>query len=192
MKLFLKFITSVLIALALGIFSALWAINSPPGANYNVTNGAWRTNLAIGSSRAGMYIRALVSRTGLFALNKSETIYFVADTDDNGEPLHSNCDYRIEGKDIETRWWSITAYGEDHFLIANAKSRYSFNGHDVMRKADGTYQILMSSTPKSGNWLPTGDQNQLYLALRLYNPQPAVYENPAKIELPRIIKEECR
>ena len=45
---------SVQIALALGLISALWAINSPPGENYNVTNGAWRTNLAIGSSQADL------------------------------------------------------------------------------------------------------------------------------------------
>jgi hypothetical protein len=192
LKRFLKFLASVLFALSLGVGSALWAISSPPGENHNLTNGAWRTNLAIGSSQAGMYIRALVARTGLFALNKSETIYFVADSDDNGQPLHSNCDYRIEGQDIETRWWSITAYGADHFLIANEKNRYSFNGHDVMRKADGTYRILMSSTAKPGNWLPTGKQDQLYLALRLYNPQPVVYQNPAGVELPRIVREECR
>ena len=137
-------------------------------------------------------MRALVARTGLFALNKSETIYFVSDTDGNGQPLHSNCDYRIEGQDIQTRWWSITAYGADHFLIANEKTRYSFNGQDVIRASDGTYRILMSSTAQSGNWLPTGNQEQLYLALRLYNPQPAVYENPAGLELPQIIREECR
>lgn len=77
MKLILKILFTLLVALALGVSSALWAINSPPGENYNLTNGAWRTNLAIGSSQAGMYIRALVARTGLFALNKSETIYFV-------------------------------------------------------------------------------------------------------------------
>jgi hypothetical protein len=192
MNLLLKCLASVLFALALGVGSALWAINAPPGENYTVTNGAWRTNLAIGSSQAGMYIRALVARTGLFALNKSETIYFVSDTDDNGQPLHSNCDYRIEGQDIETRWWSITAYGADHYLIANENNRHSFNGQDVIRVADGTYRILMSSTAKSGNWLPTGNQDQLYLALRIYNPQPAVYKNPAGVELPRIMREECR
>jgi hypothetical protein len=192
MNLLLKFFASVLFALALGVGSALWAINAPPGENYTVTNGAWRTNLAIGSSQAGMYIRALVARTGLFALNKSETIYFISDTDDNGQPLHSNCDYRIEGQDIETRWWSITAYGADHYLIANENNRHSFNGQDVIRAADGTYRILMSSTAKSGNWLPTGNQDQLYLALRIYNPQPAVYKNPAGVELPRIMREECR
>ena len=192
MKLLLKVIASVLIAFTLGVGSALLAINSPPGHNYTVLNGAWRTNLAIGSSQAGMYVRALVSQTGLFALNQSETIYFLADTDDHGEPLHSDCDYLIEGKDIQTRWWSITAYGEDHFLIANEKNRYAFNGRDVARDADGKYRISMSSTPKSGNWLPTGSQKQLHLALRLYNPQPIVYENPAGIELPHITKEECR
>jgi len=77
LKLFFKIIASVLIALILGIVSALWAINSPPGENQNITNGAWSTNLDIGSSQAGIYIRALVARTGLFALNKSETIYFI-------------------------------------------------------------------------------------------------------------------
>ena len=64
MKLCIKITVCLLIALCLGIVSALWAINSPPGENYNVTSGAWRTNLAIGSSQAGMYIRALVARTG--------------------------------------------------------------------------------------------------------------------------------
>ena len=192
MKCFLKFAVSVLVALVLGVGSALWAINSPPGGKNDVANGPWRTNLAIGSSNAGMYIRALVARTGLFALNRSETLYFIAAVDDEGDRLHSNCDYRIEGRDIQTRWWSITAYGADHFLIANEKNRYAFNGHDVMRAADGTYRIILSATAKAGNWLPAGNQNQLFLALRLYNPQPAVYQDPTGIELPRIIKGVCR
>jgi hypothetical protein len=192
MKLFVKILASLLIALALGVGSALWAINAPVGKKHHVVNGAWRTNLAIGSSGAGMYTRALVAKTGLFALNKSETIYFIADIDDSGRPLNSGCDYRIEGQDIDARWWSITVYGEDHFLIANPKNRYSFNGRDVMRNADRTYRILMSATPKAGNWLPAGNQNQLYLALRLYNPAPSVYQNPAGVELPRIIMERCR
>ena len=125
-------------------------------------------------------------------MNQSETIYFIAAVDDDGDRLHSNCDYRIEGRDIQTRWWSITAYGADHFLIANEKNRYAFNGQDVVRAADGTYRILLSATAKAGNWLPSGNQNQLYLALRLYNPRPAVYQDPAGVGLPRIIKGACR
>ena len=192
MKLFLKILASLLIAFALGVGSALWAINAPLGEKHNVVNGAWHTNLAIGSSGAGIYTLAFVAKTGLFALNKSETIYFIADTDDSGRLLNSGCDYRIEGQNFDARWWSITVYGEDHFLIANQINRYSFNGRDVMRNADGTYRILMSATPKAGNWLPAGNQNQLHLALRLYNPQPSVYQNPAGVDLPRIIKEQCK
>jgi len=192
MKCMVKIVSSLLIALTLGVGSAIWAINHTPGENHDVINGAWRTNLTIGSSGAGMYVRAAVAKTGLFALNKSESIYFVADSDDNGQPLHSRCDYRIKGKDLETRWWSLTVYGADHFLIPNEKNRYSFNGQDVLRNPDGTYEIIMSASPQSGNWLPSGNQDQLHLALRLYNPQPAIYENPAGIELPRIFKEACR
>jgi hypothetical protein len=67
----------MVIALTLGISFVPWAINSSPGGKYDVTNGLWRTNLALGSSQAGLYVRALVARTGLFALNRSETIYFI-------------------------------------------------------------------------------------------------------------------
>ena len=181
----------VLAALVLGVGSAWWLINHPPDIGA-VKNGAWRTNASIGSPEANMVVRAMVARIGLFALNKTETIYYTAFTDDQGEPLRSECDYRIEGNDIGARWWSITVYGRDHFLIPNDQDRYAYNMANVGRDQDGKYKIHLSGTPKPGNWLPTGKGGRFSVSLRVYNPDPKVYENMDTVELPRIVKEACR
>lgn len=191
MRKVLKILLSILVAIILGIGSAFIGIRVIARGSA-VKNGAWLTNLAVGSKEAGIYTRAAVAIAGLFALNQEETIYYRADSDDSGQPLHSGCDYRIDGRDIDTRWWSITVYGSDNFLIPNDKNRYAYNGRNVVRKTDGSYTIRLSSTPKEGNWLPTGNQDNFSLSLRLYNPAPVVYENPGTIRLPRITREECK
>jgi hypothetical protein len=186
-----KLLLSILVSLILGIGTAFIGIRVITKGSA-IKNGAWLTNLSVGSKEAGMYTRAAVALTGLFALSKEETIYYIADSDDSGQPLHSSCNYRIEGGDINTRWWSITVYGNDNFLIPNDKNRYAYNGMNVVRRADGSYIIRLSSTLKEGNWLPTGKEGNFSLSLRLYNPAPVVYENPGTIRLPRIIREECK
>jgi len=192
MKFLLKSVVAGLISLFLGVGSALGLIFFPP-MSLGVKNGAWTTNLKIGSADAGMYLRAVIARVALFALNKTETIYYHADHDDEGESLRSGCDYRIEGRDLDARWWSITLYGGDNFLIPNHERRYSFNLKNVAREADGTYRIFISLSEKEGNWIPSGGRDQpLSLSLRCYNPAPIVYEKPEEIELPRIIREGCR
>ena len=191
MKRVFSYLACILIALFLGVGSALWAINSHIQRAW-LQNKSWRVNLDIGGRTTGLYSRAAVARGGLFALTKSEASYYVAGLDDDGQPLTSDCDYKIEGKDMDARWWSITLYGADFFLIPNDKKQYSFNRHNVKRKQDGSYEISLSSTTKQHNWLPSGDQDQFYLTLRLYNPSKFVYENPGQIELPRITREVCR
>jgi len=191
MKTVLKCVAVLIIALILGVGSALIIIRSP-SPKATMKNGAWTVNTAIGSKQAGMYPRAIVARIGLFALNKSEAIYYSASTDDEGQLLRAGCDYRIEGNDLGARWWSITVYGADQFLIPNEKNRYAYNGKTVKREKDGNYKIYLSATPKEKNWLPAGNEEQLYVLLRLYNPDISVVEDPGNIKLPRIIKEGCK
>jgi len=193
MKTAWKSLCMVLIAFILGAGWALyWLAKAPLDTNW-VRKGAWRTNLLTGSEQSGMYDRARVAVAGLLALKKSETLYYVADNDDQGQPLRSGCTYRIEGKDFDARWWSITAYGRTYFLIPNDQKRYSYNGNNVIRESDGLFRIHLSPSPKEKNWIPSGQKDQkLHLTLRLYNPSAAVAENPGNIALPRIIREGCR
>jgi hypothetical protein len=173
----------VLVAAALGFGSAWWAIrHTGVGA---VANGAWQTDLTIGSPAAGPYTRARVALFGLFALNRSETIYFSANHDDDGQPLRGACRYLLSGTAPAARWWSITAYGDDQFLIANAPGRYSFNMKNVEPDAAGAFQFTAAGAEQPGHWLPTGMAGYS-LTLRLYNPAPDVVEHPDKIALPKI------
>ena len=182
----MEYVAAVAAALILGIGSALWVIIRPP-IKPVIRNGAWMTNLKVGSRDAGMYLRAHIALTGLFALNTKETIYYRASVDDGGEPLMSDRNYVIEGEDIPTRWWAVILYGQDNHLIPNEPGRHSFNMGNLERESDGTYRISLSPDRHEKNWLPSGTKLQrLSLSLKVYNPEAAVYERPGDIRLARI------
>lgn len=186
MDLFLSLLAALVVALLLGVGTAAWIIFRPPVMPV-IRNGAWMTNLQVGSPSASMYVRAHIALTGLFALNKKETIYYRAGVDDDGEPLRAEHNYVIEGKDIPARWWALMLYGRDNHLIANPLDRHSFNMANLTREPDGTYRIHLSREPEETNWLPSGERDQrLSFSLKVYNPEPEVYRDPAGIDLPRI------
>lgn len=76
----------------------------------------------------------------------------------------------------EKGFWSITAYGDDNFLIDNELNRYCINDRsNIAANADGTYDIyLQAARPeddaKVSNWLPTGSKG-FHLYMRIYLPQ---------------------
>jgi len=191
MKLLLKTLAVLVIALALGVGSAYLGIRWV-GLGAAVRNGAWGTSLATGSSEAGIYTRAAVAVGGLFALSKKETLYYTAFVDDRGEKLSASCDYVLEGREIDARWWSFTVYGEDHFLVPNREQRYSYNMLSLQRRPDRSYQVHLSSRQHTGNWLPTGTSGEFSVTLRLYNPARSVHEHPDTVALPSITKVACR
>jgi hypothetical protein len=178
--------SAVLVALLLGIGSAWWAISNhlPP-----IQNGAWRYDPLVGSGAADPYLRARVAKVALLALNNSEALYFFAGTDDEGDPLRSDQSYRLEGRDFDCRWWSITAYDADGFLMPNQQERYSYNMTNLERNAEGGYTLFVSRSPRPGNWIPIGEGETFALALRIYNAAPAVHDQLGTIALPRIIRE---
>ncbi|HEV7730663.1 MAG TPA: DUF1214 domain-containing protein [Candidatus Binatia bacterium] len=186
-----KVTATVVVALVLGVGSAVWAVRRTGGTG-GVTNGAWQTNAHIGSSTADPYLRAAVAMAGLLALNRTETIYYTATTDDAGAPLRSDCRYRVEGRDPPTRWWSITAYGADHYLVANPRHAYSVDRARVQRDADGAFTIVVGGEPRDANWIATAPAGETFsLTLRLYEPDGRVADDLAGTVLPRIQREDC-
>ena len=191
LKYFLASVVALALGGAIGYGSAVWVYDLVY-ESASLRNGPWFTNLTVGSQEAGMYTRAAVAKHGLLALAQSEAIYYTAFTDEDGQTLRGGCDYSIEGKDLDARWWSITVYGDDDFLIPNDENRYSYNGKNVTYVTDGRYTIHLCRTPREDNWLPAGNEERLSLWLRLYDPGPAFYESASTVELPRIVREECR
>jgi hypothetical protein len=186
----LRLVAAIVFAVALGLGSAYLAVKGALPAESLVKNGAWTANLAAGGTNADDYTRTAVAIAGLLALNKDETIYYGTGEDSAGEPLDGKCSYRIEGRDVEARWWSITAYAKDHFLIDHPSKRYAISKTNVVRSADGSFVIRVSTSEEKQNWIaaaPDGFQ----LTLRLYNPGSTVRDDPAGVALPTITKEAC-
>jgi hypothetical protein len=189
MRTALKILAVLVIGTLLGL-SATWMTVIRGTMGGNVSDGPWHTSLAAGSREGGPYLRASIAVHGLLALNRQETIYYTASTDSDGNALSGRCTYQMEGRDPPTRWWSITAYGADDFLIANAAGRYSVSMNSVARRSDGTFAVTLAREHGGVNWIPLGD-GPFSVSIRLYNPDPAVAADPAHVALPTIKKATC-
>ena len=196
MKLALKLGAALLISLLLGLGSVYWILEKADfSGGGGIAVGPWSTNDQIGNVDAAPYTRAVIARRGLLALNKRETVYFNAEADSSGSPLLSNCSYTITGVPLPTRWWSITLYGADHYLIDNPQGVFSQAKNTVERSAQEGYVIQVASEPEGPNGIPTGYSSgegaRFSLTLRLYNLDEKAAEDLSALILPTIEKDVC-
>jgi len=188
MRIVWKAVASGLAGVALGLLATGLVLRG--GMPGGVVDGPWQTSLTIGSAGGDALTRAQVALHGLFALNRGETIYYTARRDDGGEALTGDCRYRVSGRDPATRWWSITAYGADDFLIPDPGRHYSVSKNSVTRDAHGRFAATVSAAPAEGDWIRVAHA-PFSLTLRLYNPEPGVAADPAHAALPSIEKVAC-
>ena len=185
----LKILLTLIGGIALGL-AATWATVIRSNNSGGIGDGSWRTSLFAGSSEGGPYLRAYVAVHGLLALNRTETVYYNAGNDSDGHALDGHCSYIVGGLDPPARWWSITAYGADDFLIPNTADRYSASMNSVTRRKDGTFAVTLSQQQPEGDWIPVA-AGHFDLTIRLYNPQAEVAADPARVVLPTIKKMAC-
>ena len=197
-----------LLGVVLGMGTAWWTIRSGGTARSLVKIGPWETSLLAGSPQADAYTRARVAVVGLLALGRHETVYYVARTDSTGQALRSRCQYQIDGLAPPARWWSLTAYADDHFLFEAPQDRFSLNGALARLDPRGEFHVMTGPTrpvwadanghddanlrkgPNGSEaettWLPTPGDRGLELTLRLYHPSPALQEDPRGLHAPTI------
>jgi len=196
MKRLLSILLLSLVGLAGGSYYAVSSLRSTIAKkSFSVQNGCWTVSKNM--DLVDPHQRALIAMAGLFALQSSEVLYFVASKDSDGNPLSSQNDYILEGPAPNARYWSYTLYGHDFFLIDNPKNIYGYNMDNIQYINEsqdpempsntlGNHQIVLSNQEKEQNWLPSGNEEQIYINLRMYNPAPEVYNNLETIPLPKI------
>ncbi len=162
-----------------------------------VKNDIWRTLSSPGDKDRNMYTRVNVSQFGTFALAKPEAAYFHAFADIADEELNSNCLYKVAGEDIDARWWALTVYDKDGFLIENTEKNYSFNSENINFNLDGGFEIYLTNNNQaiqdvaSSNWLRSPLSGNFSVSLRIYLPGEEFFSNLRRVNLPMIEKIEC-
>jgi hypothetical protein len=89
--------------------------------------------------------------------------------DESGKPLDGRCDVVLSGITPVARFWTLTLYNPDGELIANSVNRYGFTSQEIVRRSDGSFEVVVGPRANPGNWLPTGGVEKYALMLRLYD-----------------------
>lgn len=188
---FLLLLVATLFGVSIGAGLA-WMMTGQVDRSAGVGPGPWKSQSNVGESGASPFRRAVISRTGIWALPTSEVIYYLAETDDEGVSLNASCSYELRAEgEPETRWWSINAY-RDYFWIPNAIDRYSVTSSTLQREENGGYIIDASPDAREGNWLPLSDEaGQLTFLFRLYQPADHLADELESVELPSIRSVSC-
>ena len=116
---------------------------------------------------------------------------FITRTDSEGRPLEGRCTYTVTGGELDARWWSVTLYKGEGWLVKNAANRWSVAGNAPPRDAQGNWSFTVSPNPTEGVWLPTGGTPHFDLTLRTYHPRGALLNDPANAKLPTVTRKAC-
>ena len=130
----------------------------------------------IGDFNTEYAYRALVALAGLGANTVEVALYPKIEQDADGNTLTGEKSYILHFESypqvLEGGFWSVTAYGDDDFLIDNPIDRYCINDRSGLQaNDDGSVDVILSEdAPKdTTNWLPVGDGG-FHLFMRIYTP----------------------
>ncbi len=179
-------------AIALGLMAGFGSAMIVMRRGAVAVQDGWSVNRLTGSVDADPVTRARVALTGLFALNRSQGIYFTRSRDDAGRRLDENCRYRVAGAALPGAWWSVTVYAADAFLPHNHDGAFSFDSMHVHPDSAGRWQAIAAPRPVPGaTWISTRNAGAFDLTLRLYRPTPAAQADFATIALPHVTRIAC-
>jgi hypothetical protein len=145
-----------------------------------ITIGAWTAWPKTGTADIDPYARAGIARSGELPVGSGDGVAFFTSSDESGRTLDGRCTVTLSGTTPPARFWTITLYDLDGRLVANAANRFGFTSQEIARRADGSFEIVLSSHARPGNWLPTGGIDRYVVVLRLYDTPVGVATRTAK------------
>jgi len=158
-----------------------------------VTIGAWTAWPKNGTAGIDPYARAMVARTGELPVGSGDGVAFYARTDNSGEGLDGRCDVLVSGITPQARFWTLTLYDPEGHLVANSVQRQGFTSQEIVRKSDGSFDVIVGPRVRPGNWLPTGGIERYQLVLRLYDtPIGMATRGGTEAPMPSISRVSCQ
>jgi hypothetical protein len=179
------------VAALIGLGTTWFVLNQ--GVAYGgITIGAWTAWPKNGTPGVDPYARAMVARTGELPVGSGDGLTFYARADDGGRSLDGRCDVVLNGTTPQARFWTLTLYDPEGRLVPNSVHRQGFTSQEIIRGADGTFEITVGPRARPGNWLPTGGIERYVLALRLYDtPVGIATRSGSDTPMPAIAQRAC-
>lgn len=166
----LIFISLIALVIATGVGLGMTWTTSTRGLSFDALKiGPWTAWPKTGTSEIDPYARASVARSGELPIGSGDGVAFVASHDDKGRPLDGRCDVTVSGITPAARFWTLTLYDGQGNLVSNSLQRYGFTSQEIVRGADGAFEIRVAARSRAGNWLPTGGLDRYLLMMRLYD-----------------------
>jgi hypothetical protein len=141
--------------------------------------------MSIGAYGTEYGLRAVVAMAGLGANLPADAVYPNARFDVDDQPLEGSNRYVLHfpsgGLPPVRAFWSITAYDQDGYLIANELDRYALGDRDPLKfNADGSLDLYVQAEAPAEelrtNWLPVPAQGPFRITARLYWPEQSILD----------------
>jgi hypothetical protein len=190
-RLLLGSLFALVVAAAVGLGGTYLALSR--GAAFSpLTIGSWTAWPKTGTLDADPYAQASIARVGRLPTALGDGVSFTASTDDKGRSLDGRCNVLVAGITPAARFWTITLYNLDGELVANSVNRYGFTSQEIVRHADGSFEIVVAPRANPGNWLPTGGIERYQLLLRLYDTAVGVSTKAGReVPMPAVTVRSC-
>lgn len=182
---------ALLTAFGLGISSAVGMLDASSGFGA-IRIGPWAAFPDAHTASADPYARAHRARAGELLYAAAEGLQFQADTDDAGDRLTPRCTYAIDGLTPPARFWTLYAANQD--MVPLAPAQYlpqAFNAWNVLRRADGSFRVLISARAQPGNWLALNEGQPFRLVMTLLDTPTAGSSGLLEIRMPKLEKVSC-
>ena len=179
MPLLLGSIFALIVAAIVGLGTTWLALSR--GIEFGALQiGAWTAWPKTGTQNIDPYARAAIAQSGALPVSSGDGVAFLARTDDSGRTLDGRCDAVLSGTTPQARFWTVTLYDRTGQLVTNSLDRHGFTSEEVVRRADGSFEIVIAPKARAGNWLPSGGVQSYVLELRLYDTPVGVATRAAR------------
>jgi hypothetical protein len=143
--------------------------------------------------------RAVGAAMGIYGNSQEEAVYTAFQVGADGQPLDATKKYLLhfnadQVPDVKY-FWSMTMYDlPGRLLVGNPLGRYAIGSRTEGLKTndDGSIDIyLQSETPGANaesNWLPTPENGNFYMVLRMYGPQGTLLDGSWEAPQPTTVE----
>lgn len=191
MRLLIGTLFALAVAAAVGLGLTYFALSR--GAAFGALSiESWDAFPKTGTTDADPYAQASIARSGRLPIALGDGVSFSVREDDNGKALDGRCDVVLEGITPTARYWTLTLYNRDGHLVANSINRFGFTSEEIVRRADGNFEVIVAPRANPGNWLPTGGVERYELVLRLYDTPVGVATKAGReVPMPAVTTRNC-